>query len=231
MIRDTRSEQIDNLSLNGKQLHLTLKSLAWINQYFGNRQNIIQPVLNVIRENPQIKHFHIVDLACGGGDMLLILAGTLASRGISFSMTGIDGNEYSLKYAQEKSGAYPTIHYLQADILNPEFRIPACDILISSHFIYHYSATALINFFESNMPLVRLVFINSGLERNVWASRLFHWFGFLLPINAIAKKDGLIAIRRAFTKIELLTILEQTSYKYTVNRVALFRLILQVAAR
>ncbi|MCG8331804.1 MAG: methyltransferase domain-containing protein [Chitinophagales bacterium] len=228
--RATQPEQLDDLSLQGEVLHRALDSLAWINRYLGNRRKLAQAVWKIIKDNPTVQHFHIVDLGCGGGDILFEIAQLLQKKGIACSLTGIDGNGSSLKYAQEKNKAHPNINYLQADILHPNFSIPICDILISNHFLYHFSSSELVTFFKKNMPNIRLAFINSGLERNVWASRLFKWVSLILPISNLAKQDGLLAIRRAFTKQELRAILTQTSYEFVLNRTLFFRLFLHVYA-
>jgi len=220
-----QSEQLDNLSLKGEQLNNALSSLGWINKWLGNHQMIIPFVLEVVRNHPEQDVFRIVDLGCGGGDVLLSLAKKLRKEAIPFSITGIDGNKNALKYAESRSVDFPQINYLQADILSPDFVLNSCDILISSHFLYHFDSKQLVRFFNKNLPKVKIAFINSGLERTSWALRLFKAFIFFLPLSRLAKEDGLIAIQRAFTRKELAEIINQVpAFQFQLMQVPLFRL-------
>lgn len=223
--RSTQTEQLDNLSLEGEELDQALKSLAWINRRFGAHRTIIRSVLKIMRTHPEKKHFHIVDLGCGGGDVMRELARELQKKGRAFSITGIDGNANALKYAQRQNIAFPSINYRQADVLSANFDLKTCDILISSHFLYHFQSEDLIRFLQKNLPKVRLAFVNSGLERNRLAFCLFKGFAFALPISRMAKEDGLLAIRRAFTKKELEGVLAKIpDLDYELKRRLLFRL-------
>jgi len=206
-----------------------LNSLAWVNQWFGNQKLLIGSVLKIIEQNTDNgtsqNKLHIIDLGCGGGDILRKLAEVLVQKNIPFFMTGIDGNAHALQYAREQGKEFAQINYLKADILDDRFTIPNCDILISSHFIYHFKSKGLLHFLKKNLSKVNVAFINSGLERNIWALRLFKWFGFFLPMSRLAKQDGRLAIQRAFTKSELLRIIEQLPHQqFELKRLAFFRL-------
>ena len=136
--RSVQAEQLDNLSLDGPILNGALQSLAWVNKWFGNQRLLTKTVLKIIEQYPEQKHFEIIDLGCGGGDILRKMAATLHQNNIQFSMTGIDGNPHALQYAREQGKNLSAITYQQADILDGQFELPTCDILISSHFIYHF---------------------------------------------------------------------------------------------
>ena len=72
---------------------------------------------------------------------------------------------------------------------------------------------------------MQYAFINSGLERNRIAFILFKSFSWLMPISKLARQDGLLAIRRAFTQHELIEILNSNlNLHFKVVRTPLFRL-------
>lgn len=225
--RSVEKEKLDNLSLDGEPLHSALKSLAWINRWFGNHNAVLNPLLAICKKEQ--KTFKIIDLGCGGGDLILALAKKLQKNKISFSITGIDGNQHSLDFAQEKCRAFTEINFIQADILGDDFKIEPCDILISSHFIYHFTNEELFRFFNKNLSQVSKAIICSELERNRFALFLFKLFGFLLPISKLAKQDGLLAIKRSFTKKEWLSIFDSLNFTaFSLKRVPLFRILLIV---
>jgi 2-polyprenyl-3-methyl-5-hydroxy-6-metoxy-1,4-benzoquinol methylase len=223
--RSSANEKLDDLNLHGETLHKALKSLGWINRWFGNNRSVVNAVLRIAGQEK--KTWQIIDLGCGGGDLVLAVAKSLRQHKIEFSITGIDGNANSLAYAQKNCEAFTEINFLQADILITEFNIQPCDILISSHFMYHFSEDALVNFFKKNLSAISTAFIFSELKRNRFAMRLFKFSSFLLPISKLAKEDGLLAIKRSFSEKEWLAILQQAGIgAYRLQRVPLFRLLL-----
>jgi 2-polyprenyl-3-methyl-5-hydroxy-6-metoxy-1,4-benzoquinol methylase len=221
------AEKLDDLSLHGEPLHKALLSLGWVNKWFGNHRAVIKAIHAVYKE--QEKPVSIVDLGCGGGDLILAVTKSLRHNKIKFTITGIDGNPNSLAFAKEKCAGFSEINFVQADILHHEFNISPCDILISSHFVYHFSEESLIDFLKKNLPVISNALIFSELKRNSLAMRLFKFSGFLLPISKLAKQDGLLAIKRSFTKKEWLTILQQAGIDtYCLENVPLFRILLTI---
>jgi 2-polyprenyl-3-methyl-5-hydroxy-6-metoxy-1,4-benzoquinol methylase len=220
-------EKLDDLALYGETLHDALQSLAWVNKWFGNHRAVIKAIQVVYKKED--RPFSIVDLGCGGGDLILAVAKSLKQQKIEFTITGIDGNANSLAFAQKQCASFSEINFLQADILQNEFRVQPCDILISSHFIYHFTENAMIHFLRNNLSLVSTAIIFSELKRNSLAMCLFKFGGFLLPISKMAKEDGLLAIKRSLTKKEWLFILQAAEIgTYRLQSVPLFRILLTI---
>lgn len=225
--RLTGSEKMDDLSLQGEPLYKALQSLAWINRWFGNHRSVIKATHAVYKK--QEDPLRIIDLGCGGGDLIFAVARSLRRHKIEYRITGIDGNANSLAYAQKKCAACSEINFIQADILSDAFRLQPCDILISSHFIYHFPEEKLARFLKSSISAVSTAIIFSELERNRLALRLFKFSSFLLPISKLAKEDGLLAIQRSFNKKEWISILQQAGIStYRMRPVPLFRILLTI---
>jgi 2-polyprenyl-3-methyl-5-hydroxy-6-metoxy-1,4-benzoquinol methylase len=142
-------------------------------------------------------------------------------------ITGIDGNAHALIYAKKKTRGFPEIDFLPEDIQDSAFTIQPCDILISSHFIYHFSDEALVQFLNKNLPAVSTAVILSELTRSRLALFLFKYGRFLLPISKLAKADGILAIKRSLTENEWLSILKQAGIgSYRIECVPFFRILL-----
>lgn len=225
--RSAEKEKLDDLFLHGETLHKALQSLAWINRWFGNHHAVVKAIISIYKKE---KHpLTIVDLGCGGGDLILAVAKALQKNKIRFIITGIDGNVNTLEYAKAKCAGFPEISFLQTDILSNEFSIPPCDILISSHFMYHFTADELTRFFRNNVRRVSTAVIFSELNRSRLAMFLFKISSFVLPISKLAKEDGLLAIKRSFTKKEWLAMLQQAGIEtYSLRSVPLFRILLTI---
>lgn len=225
--RAVSPEKLDNLSLNGKELEHALQSLEWVNRQLGNHRSVTKAINRIYQKEK--KHLEIIDLGCGGGDLAAAIARSLRALKASFSITGIDGNLNSLQYARGKYGGYPELFFEKANILDPGFRVKPCDILVSSHFIYHFTEDGLIQFLHTNMPAVSTAFICSELERSKMALSAFRHSSFLLPLSKMAKEDGQLAIQRSFTRKEWMDILNHSGIQdYKVKKVLLFRLLITI---
>jgi len=206
-VRSYQKEQMDNFELSGEDLNKTLSGLSIINKYLRNTATTFKAVKTEIRKaNQSLK---IIDLGCGGGDNLRAIANWCLTNNKPIELVGLDGNTHILEYAQKQNNQSLTIKYLQADILASEFELPKCDILISSHFMYHFSDNELAKFLKKSKKSISTKIIFSELQRSSIAYTLFKIGAIFLPFSNIVKHDGLLAIKRAFTQKELATILNQ----------------------
>ncbi len=225
-IRSSEKEQMDNLNLGGKPLKKTLDGLSLINKLLGNTNatfKAIQPVLQDAQN-----HLTVIDLGCGGGDNLRKIANWCYQKNIKARLIGIDGNQHILDYALAKNTPQIQVEYVQADILAPEFEIPYCDVLLSSHFMYHFSDKGFVDFLKTAKHHVRRTIIFSELERNSLAYRLFSFTSFFMPFSDIVKRDGKQAIKRAFTKEELESVFEQAGIEdYSIEKKWAFRFLVE----
>ncbi|AXT61074.1 methyltransferase domain-containing protein [Aquimarina sp. AD10] len=223
------SEQLDNLSLSGVPLEKTLDSLKLINTFLGNHIQLSRAVIRHCKSNKNKKSFTIVDLGCGGGDSVIHLSKKLKKHNINASFIGIDGNPKSITHAKTKSLKLTNLDFIVGDILASNFKIPDCDILISSHFIYHFNDHGLTYFLKKikDTDVEHIIF--SDLYRSRIAYYLFKIISPLLPISDIAKKDGLIAIQRAFSLQELKNIIEESGIiDFKISKKPFFRTITKI---
>ncbi len=220
--RSTDQEELDNLDLSGNPLHRTLDGLSIINRFLGNTNATLRKVKPIITKSG--RPLKIIDLGCGGGDNLRAIADWCHRNHHTVQLTGIDGNPHILTYAASKNKNAVSIKYLQADILAPSFTLPACDLLISSHFIYHFSDKALSDFLKKNKKNISQKIIFSELRRSKMAYFLFKTGNIFLPFSKMVKSDGLKAIRRSFTKNELKKILQEAAIRdFTIRKKWAFR--------
>jgi len=227
--RDSHIEQLDNFDLHGPELTETLDSLGWINKWFGNHKSLLNNLKNLMAKHPTQSKYRIVDLGCGGGDVIEVISKAEFLTNTTIEFIGIDANKNSLAYAKNRNLLAENISFLQADILAEKFEIPPCDILVSSHFIYHFSDRGLINFIKRNKKNIKLGFINSGLQKSNLALFLFKHFSNFLPISKMAQQDGQQAIKSAFSKIELENVLSSIpNISYTLRSAPFFRLSLMI---
>lgn len=217
------AETIDDPQFSGRELFLALRHLSYINRHFGNYAAVRRGINRVLLHNPGMESLHIVDMGCGGGDLMCYLDGYLRERGIDAKFTGLDINPHMINRAENQTCRSINVEFIEADVLQPDFQIPECDVLVASHFIYHFTDEALVQFVQRNFHKVKLAFVFSELRRSRRSYWLFKMFGPLLFPGRITVSDGLIAIRRAFTTRELQTTFAPFSPKAHIVHRPLFR--------
>ncbi len=209
--RSHQIEQLDNFELSGSKLHHTLEELGLINRLFGNVRIVKQAIWREM-EKLKLEKAKIVDLGCGGGDLLAAIAQSGKKKGYELELIGIDGNPASLSFAKQRFDQLGNLHFQRADIGQADFMVPSCDFLISSHFLYHFSDTELPAFLQKQLKGVRRAAIFSELDRHFLALQLFKFVSLLLGFSTMTRQDGQTAVRRAFRRKELQQILLQTSF-------------------
>lgn len=220
------TEKMDNLHLDGPELEQTLNGLSVINALLGNTSATFKAIRKELKKHPN-ETIRIIDLGCGGGDNLRRISKWCYQNNRPVNLIGIDGNANILTYAKAKNNAQTKITYLQADILHPSFELDHCDILISSHFMYHFTDDALVTFLKKAKSKVTNMIVFSDLYRSPTAYQLFKIFGFLMPFHPTVKQDGLTAITRSFKKKELRLIAEKAGLTdYSIQYKWIFRYLL-----
>jgi len=194
-------EDMDDFALEGEELISTISGLSTINKFLGNSDAILGVLKPIIQHSDS--SLTIIDLGCGGADILLEIAAYADKLNKEIYLTGIDGNPNIINLAKENNKAYPNLQFLDADIIDPNFSLPKCDILISTHFMYHFTDQQLITFLSKHSKNIQSKIIFSELQRSVFSYLGFQILSFLLRFPKMIHSDGLKAICRSFRKREL----------------------------
>lgn len=224
--RSAEREKLDDLNLSGKKLEQSLRQLAYINRGLGNTRSILYAIKNLTPKNCP-KTLRIIDLGCGGGDILIQIEKQLRKKALPYQLVGIDGNPNSLAFARRQAGKSSQIEFLCQDIMANNFQLNDCDILLSSHFIYHFEEAQLIHFLQKHKKNIHSSILFSELRRNKLAYLLFRTFSRILGFNKIVREDGTLAIRRAYTKSEMEDLLSRSGiHSFQVQNKWLFRMLI-----
>jgi SAM-dependent methyltransferase len=140
---------------------------------------------------------HIVDVGCGGGDLLRQISAWARRRGIAVELTGIDLNPYAARAAEESTPKELGIAWVTGDALEYRPEKPA-DIVVSSLMAHHLEderVVALLRWMEATAQVGW--FIND-LERSERSCRLFGWVERIAGWHRFVRHDGPVSFRRAF---------------------------------
>lgn len=159
---------------------------------------------------------HIVDVGCGGGDMLRQIAGWARRRDIAVQLTGIDLNPYAARAAWESTPKEMRITWVTGDAMLYQPKKPV-DIIVSSLMAHHLEDEEIVRLLRWMEETVQLGWFVNDLERSKRNSRMFGWVRW----HWLVRHDGPVSFRRAFRKedwVRLLAAAEVPQEAVTVEK-------------
>ncbi|WP_340199100.1 methyltransferase domain-containing protein [Ascidiimonas sp. W6] len=197
-------EIMDDFDTPLPDLKEVLDDINRVNTILGGFEITNKAVTRLIQENPK-QSYTIVDVGCAEGSMLRKLATSFRKKRHQVNFIGIDLNEEALLIAKERSKNFPEISYLKQDIFTANFQNLGCDIVISTLTMHHFNDEAIVRFIKYFIKIATIGVVINDLQRSVWAYYLFKLFSLIFIKTRVAKIDGLISIRRAFIRKELIS--------------------------
>lgn len=214
--RSDEAEIMDDFAMEGEILRDALDKIAQINQLLGGNRLTLQGVQNLISKIPKGNEITIVDVGCGNGDILRILADFGLKNHFNFKLIGIDANKFTVNYAQKLSKEYPNISFQCVDIFSEAFAELKQDIILCTLTLHHFKDDEIIQLltvFNANSSVGIVI---NDLHRSMVSYRLFQALCFIFRLNTMSREDGLVSILRGFKKEELVHFsnkLELANYK------------------
>jgi 2-polyprenyl-3-methyl-5-hydroxy-6-metoxy-1,4-benzoquinol methylase len=233
--RSAGIEIMDDLNCSGEVVHQTLRELEFINQTLGGNAVTVTGVKQLLKENqresiqgisknslypsPPEKGeglrpdkeivfrdvLHILDLGCGGGDLLKLLKNRIK---ITATGKGIDANPHIVEYAQQHNHD-PAISFAAMDILSDEFKRESCDVAIGTLFFHHFSDSQLVEIFSHLKNQARIGIVINDLHRHPLAYHSIKLLTRLFSKSSMVKYDAPLSVLRGFSRKELVSILKQ----------------------
>ncbi len=214
--RTEETEIMDDFSINGYLLRDTLDKLASINKWLGGNKATINGLKKLIKYHPKSQPLTIIDLGCGGGDILRDIAKLGKKEGYKFKLTGIDANQDAMAYANELSKDYDNISFYQCDIFSEEFNTLKYDVVLATLFLHHFKEEELINFLSIVLKKTSLGIVVNDLHRHKLAYYLFKLLCVTIK-NRMVIEDGLTSVLRGFKRKELQYISKQLQGNYEIK--------------
>ena len=214
--RSDKEEIMDDLGYNGPILHDALDKLAKINKWLGGNKVTIDGLLNILKNHPKSKPIVIVDLGCGGGDMLRAISRFGKRYGYQFKLLGIDANQHTVEYAKKQSEAYDNINFKTVDIFSEEFKDLNYDVVVATLFLHHFKEDDLVSFLKPVLEKATLGVVVNDLHRHKLAYYLFKLLCTTIKNKTIVE-DGLTSVLRGFKRQELVDISQQLNANFQIR--------------
>ena len=183
-------------------LYNTLDTLASINKWLGGNNVTINGLKKVLENHPKNEPITIIDLGCGGGDILRRISSYGKKEGYTFRLLGIDANKDAMFYARHLSKNYHDISFIDCDIFSEEFDTLQYDLVLSTLFLHHFKEEQIIDILSKAKNKAKLGIIVNDLHRHHLAYYLFKLVCLTIK-NRMIIEDGLTSILRGFKREEL----------------------------
>lgn len=205
--RSDKEELMDNLLAEGEIIDLALRELEVINKWLGGNYVTLNAIAQLTR-GISGRTLHIVDIGCGGGDMLKLIAKWARKRNKEVQLTGIDANPNVIKFAEKNCTGYPEIHFLDLNIFSDDFKSIDCDIITATLFTHHFSDTELIRLFKQLKRQVSVGIAINDIHRHFLAHKSINLLTSAFSKSDMVKNDAGLSVLRSFSKKELIDILK-----------------------
>jgi 2-polyprenyl-3-methyl-5-hydroxy-6-metoxy-1,4-benzoquinol methylase len=192
-------ERMDLPDCDPDRLNNTYRQFAHVNRFISRWGAIyhrhIRPLLT--REH----HLRLLDVGCGGADIVRGLHARAARDGLALDITAIDPDPRSLAFA--RAHCPPDITLLQTDTTALLEQGERFDIVTSNHVLHHLEADAVPRFLDEVSALATRRAICSDIERSPLGLALFATATAPFFRDSFIRTDGCTSIRRSFRRGEL----------------------------
>ena len=214
MQRIVTQEILDSDALPADEARTSLQDLCRINRWFGG-VGTTRKLIEHVAERTGQKHFKLLEVASGFGELPKIVARQLKSRGMTLEITLLD---------RLRSHLLPGDHSVVADALELPFPDGAFDLVSCSLFAHHLEPADVARFAMESLRVSRCALLINDLVRHPLHLALVYG-GFLLMRSHVSRVDGVASVRRAYQPDEIREILSQVpAREIEISRHYLFRM-------
>lgn len=210
--RSEEEELMDDLESSGEIIDQTLKELEVVNRLLGGNKLSLKGINKLIKSKKQ-ETYTLVDIGCGGGDLLILMARWAKRKGYKMQFIGVDANPNIIAYAQEHCKYYPEISFKAINIFSAEFEALSCDIVHASLFTHHFTQQELIPLFKLFNRQAKVGMVINDLHRHVLAYYSIKYITRFFSKSAMVKNDGALSVARSFRRSDWLEIFEAADIK------------------
>lgn len=197
--RSEAPEKMDDPTVPEGELRKALQEIAFINNWLGGHKVVLHALnrLDWPRE-PVV----IMDLGCGGGDMLRVISAWADKKQRRVRLIGVDMNPATTRYAGNKSVKYPAISFRTANVFDDALAADAPHIAMCSLFAHHFDQDELVKLVQRMHHLARRAVIINDLHRHRIAYHSIKTLTALFSRTYLVKYDAPLSVARSLTRRE-----------------------------
>ncbi|WP_254062174.1 methyltransferase domain-containing protein [Acidobacterium sp. S8] len=196
-VRAHLSEMMDE-PCSYEELRDCLRDLSQVNRVTFAHRPTLQWLQQFANSSSASRPLHIVDVGCGGGDMLRRIERWAMRRRMVVRLTGIDLNPHAIRAAREFTPQESRIQWVTGMAQSFDAASDLVDLVISSLFTHHLHDDEIAAFLAWMESVARRGWFINDLYRSRNAYRAFGILSAIMRWHPFVRHDGPVSIRRAF---------------------------------
>ncbi|PYX50145.1 MAG: hypothetical protein DMG79_06720 [Acidobacteria bacterium] len=215
MQRVSTTEILDSDACPPVEVETSLRDLSRINRWFGGVATT-RKLIERVASKTGAKHFSVLEVAAGFGEVSKIAGRQLAHKGITLDVTDLDRVRTHLLRGNRA---------VVADALALPFQDNSFDLVSCSLFAHHLEPAELERFAAEALRVSRRAVLINDLIRHPLHLALVY-AGFPLMRSYVSRVDGLASVKRAYVPEEMRKFISSgaPSAKVEISRHFLFRM-------
>ena len=200
-------ELMDTEHVDRADLADCLRDLETLSRLTGGHHPTLRWLQRVTQFLPKDKPLEIIDIACGGGDMLRAVAQWGQTCGRDLRLIGIDLNPDTVAIARARTPSGMPIEYRVGDALAATNT--SADLIMNALFLHHLDDAQAADLLRWMQHHARLGWLISDLHRHAlsyWGLRIITP---ALRMHRFVRHDGPASVARGWSRAELLALTRQ----------------------
>jgi 2-polyprenyl-3-methyl-5-hydroxy-6-metoxy-1,4-benzoquinol methylase len=200
--RDRQPELMDQPGLEQDRHEQALKSLARIN-WISRSSAIIWPAIRSLARTAAARPIRVLDVACGGGDVVLAIRQQAEKAQLPIEVAGCDISETAINFANARAAdSRANVNFFQADAIGAALP-DEFDVVMCSLFLHHLDEDDAIKLLTGMGRAARRVVLVNDLRRTRLGYLMAYVGVRLLSRSKIVHTDGPLSVRAAFSMAEV----------------------------
>ncbi|MEP7129313.1 MAG: methyltransferase domain-containing protein [Chitinophagales bacterium] len=226
-IRHTGPELMDGNDIPDKDLFLNYLELHTINKLLGGYRITLKGLRKITQG---VKQLSILDVGCGGGDMMKIVAEWGRRNKIKIQLTGVDVSASAIQYSNENCKDFPEIECKHADVFQHLNSGKKYDVIMNTLFMHHFTNEEIIRLLKLMKENATRGFVINDLQRHSFAYYSIQSLTKLFSNSYLVKNDAPLSVLRGFRREDWLHLLSnafienaEISWEWAFRYLVIFR--------
>ena len=204
-------ELMDRDDIPNEDLFQNYRELHFINQRLGGYRITLKGISGLIHD-PQ-KEYSILDVGCGGGNMLIQIGKWGRKKKFRFQLSGLDKSDAAIQYAQKQA---PSLEWIREDVFEYLNSGKKFDIITCTLFMHHFSDEKISRLLMLMKSAARAGIVINDLQRHPLAYYNIMWLTKLFSKSYLVKNDAPLSVLRGFKANEWEKIAGNAGIRFTV---------------
>lgn len=197
------SEWLDAAAIPQHDLDGNLRELRQLNAYLGSCWLIRRATQRLWKRAGCPRHWRVLDIGTGAGDMPLTLLRWGQRRGVRVTVVAIDYHAGVVQQARKILSGQHAVDLLRADGLRLPFAAESFDVTLCSSMLHHLAWQEGVMLLRSMATVARHGVVINDLVRGWFPYYMARLLLMVWARNPYTRHDGPLSVLRAYTVAEL----------------------------